>query len=91
MLSDEYQTILAETGLTPAKNSLAPLLGNDEFAAGHDRGGQQRQAHPGRARLGRASRALAILEDLFVAIASGGDVAELAAEADDEIDEQLNS
>ena len=32
MLSDEYQTILAENGLTPAKTSLAPLLGDDEFA-----------------------------------------------------------
>ena len=33
MLSEEYQTILAENGLTPALTSLAPLLGDDEFAA----------------------------------------------------------
>ena len=32
MLSDEYQTILAEAGLTPAKESLRRLLGDDEFA-----------------------------------------------------------
>ena len=53
MLSDDYQKLLAEAGLTPAKNSLASELGNDEFAAGDHRRGVQRQAHPGRAGLGR--------------------------------------
>ena len=31
MLSDEYQTILGTAGLTPAKESLSSLLGDDEF------------------------------------------------------------
>ena len=52
MLSEEYQTIFAENGLTPALESLSPLLGDDEFAAGDDRGRQQREAHSGRVRLG---------------------------------------
>ena len=32
MLSEEYQTILGENGLTPALLSLSDLLGDDEFA-----------------------------------------------------------
>ena len=90
MLSDDYQTIMAEAGLTPAKNSLAPLLGDDEFAAGHHRRGVQRQAHPGRAGLGRRSRARASWRTCSSTIAKGGDVAELAADADEQMNEQLN-
>ena len=32
MLSDEYQSMFAAAGLTPAKTSLASKLGTDEFA-----------------------------------------------------------
>jgi N,N'-diacetylchitobiose transport system substrate-binding protein len=89
MLSDEYQTILAENGLTPAKNSLAPLLGDDEFA-------QATIAAAANAKLTPAAPGWAtvegsrVLEDLFSAIAQGGDVAELAADADEQMNSQLN-
>jgi len=89
MLSDDYQTILGENGLTPAKVSLSSLLGDDEF-------GQAAIAAASNAKLTPAAAGWAsvegarILEDLFVDIAKGGDVAELAAAADEKIAEQLN-
>ncbi len=89
MVSDEYQTILAENGLTPAKESLAPLLGDDEFAQASIESAMNAKltpAAPGWANV-EGSR---VLEDLFVAIAQGGDVAELAAKADDQMNEQIN-
>lgn len=89
MLSDEYQTILAENGLTPAKQSLAPLLGDDEFAQATIAAASNAQLTPPAA--GWASvEGARILEDLFVAIANGGDIAELAADADAKMEEQLN-
>ena len=84
MLSEEFQTIMAEHGLTPALPSLAPLLGDDEYA-------EAAIAASSNARLTPAAAAWAsvegsrVLEDLFVAIANGGDVAELAAAADEKI------
>lgn len=88
MLSDDYQSILAENGLTPAKSSLAPLLGDDEFAAATIAAASEAELTPPAA--GWASvEGARILEDLFVAIATGGDTAELAAAADEAITEQL--
>ena len=89
MLSEEYQTIMAENGLTPALNSLAPLLGDDEFAQATIAAASNAKltpAAPGWA-LVEGSR---VLEDLFSAIAQGGDVAELAAKADERMNSQLN-
>jgi N,N'-diacetylchitobiose transport system substrate-binding protein len=89
MLSDDYQTIMGENGLTPAKESLSSLLGDDEF-------GQAAIAAASNAKLTPAAAGWAsvegsrVLEDLFVDIAKGGDVAELAAAADEKIEEQLN-
>lgn len=89
MLSDEYQTILAENGLTPAKTSLTPLLGDDEFAQATVAAASNAKLTPAAA--GWASvEGARILEDLFVAIANGGDAAELAAEADAAMADQLN-
>ena len=68
MLSDDYQTILAENGLTPAKNSLAPLLGDDEFAQATIEAASNAKLTPAAA--GWASvEGARILEDLFVDIA----------------------
>jgi N,N'-diacetylchitobiose transport system substrate-binding protein len=89
MLSDDYQTLLAEAGLTPAKNSLSGLLGTDEFAEATIAAASNAKltpAAPGWAEV-EGSR---VLEDLFVDIATGGDVEELAAAADETITEQLN-
>jgi N,N'-diacetylchitobiose transport system substrate-binding protein len=89
MVSEEYQTIMAEAGLTPARVSLSDLLGDDEFAQATILAGSNAKltpASPGWAQV-EGSRVLA---DLFVQIAQGGDVAELAAEADEAIAAQLN-
>lgn len=89
MLSEEYQTILAEAGLTPARESFASKLGDDEFA-------QATVAAASNAKLTPAAAAWAtvegkfILEDLFSEIAQGGDVEKLAAEADEQITAELN-
>lgn len=89
MLSDEYQTILAENGLTPAKNSLAGLLGDDEFAEATIAAASNARLTPAAAGWAQVEGSR-VLEDLFVDIANGGDVAELAAAADAEITEQLS-
>jgi N,N'-diacetylchitobiose transport system substrate-binding protein len=89
MLSDDYQKLMAQAGLTPAKNSLSGELGNDEFAAATIAAASNAKltpAAPGWAEV-EGSR---VLEDLFVDIATGGDVEELAAAADETITEQLN-
>jgi N,N'-diacetylchitobiose transport system substrate-binding protein len=89
MLSDDYQSILAANGLTPAKVSLASELGDDEFAQATIAAASNAKLTPAAA--GWASvEGARILEDLFVGIAKGGDVAELAAEADKAMEEQLN-
>jgi N,N'-diacetylchitobiose transport system substrate-binding protein len=89
MLSDDYQKLMAAAGLTPAKQSLAGELGDDEFAQATIAAASNAKltpAAPGWAEV-EGSR---VLEDLFVDIAKGGDVAELAAAADEKITEQLN-
>ncbi len=89
MLSDDYQKIMAEAGLTPAKESLASLLGDDEYAAATIEAASNAKltpAAPGWANV-EGSR---VLEDLFSAIAQGGDVTELATKADEQMSGQLN-
>ena len=89
MLSDDYQTILAKNGLTPAKTSLASLLGDDMFAQATIAAASNAKltpAAPGWANV-EGSR---VLEDLFSKIAQGGDVAGLAAAADEQMNSQLN-
>lgn len=89
MLSDDYQSILAANGLTPAKVSLASELGDDEFATATIAAASNAKLTPAAA--GWASvEGARILEDLFVSIANGGDIAELAAGADKAMEEQLN-
>ncbi|GLI28064.1 sugar ABC transporter substrate-binding protein [Agromyces rhizosphaerae] len=89
ILSDEFQTIYGENGLIPAKQSLASTLGDSPEA-------QAFTAAAGSAKLTPASpnwaevEASRVLEDFFVKIAQGGDVAELAAEVDEKIEDILN-
>jgi N,N'-diacetylchitobiose transport system substrate-binding protein len=89
MLSEDYQTLMAEAGLTPARTSLASLLGDDEYAEATVAAASNAKltpAAPGWATV-EGSRAL---EDLFSAIAQGGDVADLAGKADEQMSGQLN-
>lgn len=88
MLSDEYQTIMAEAGLTPAKQSLASLLGDDEFAQATIDAASNAKLTPAAAGWAKVEGAR-ILEDLFVDLATGGDVTELATAADEQMTEQL--
>lgn len=89
MLSDDYQSILAANGLTPAKVSLSSELGDDEFAQATIAAASNAKLTPAAA--GWASvEGARILEDLFVGVANGGDIAELAAGADKAMEEQLN-
>ncbi|PJJ61902.1 extracellular solute-binding protein [Compostimonas suwonensis] len=89
MLSDEYQTILGENGLIPAKLSLADTIGTDEVA-------KVQTAAAANAKLTPASpkwadvEASGLLQDFFVQIAQGGDVASLAKDLDTKIDAILN-
>ncbi|MBX6390806.1 MAG: extracellular solute-binding protein [Frankia sp.] len=89
MLSDEYQTILAENGLTPARQSLASLLGDDEFAQATIEAASNAKLTPP-AEKWATVEGTRILEDLFSQLAQGGDVATLAAQADEQITAELN-
>ncbi|WP_458040914.1 MULTISPECIES: extracellular solute-binding protein [Bacteria] len=89
ILSDEFQTIYGENGLIPAKKSLASTLGDTPEAMAFT-------AAAGNAKLTPASpnwaevEASRVLEDFFVQIALGGDVAALATEVDTQIESVLN-
>ncbi|WP_378145304.1 extracellular solute-binding protein [Cnuibacter sp. UC19_7] len=89
MLSDQYQTILGENGLVPAKLSLGDTIGTDEVA-------QATTAAAANAKLTPASpkwadvEASGALQDFFVQIAQGGDVPTLAKALDQKIDSILN-
>lgn len=88
MLSDDFQKMMVDAKLTPAKESLASELGDDEFAQATIAAASNAKltpSSPGWAKV-EGSR---VLEDLFVAIASGGDVEELATAADEKLTEQL--
>ncbi len=89
MLSDDYQGILAEAGLTPAKESLATLLGDDEFAQATIAAASNAKLTPAAANWATVE-GTRVLEDLFSQIAQGGDIADLAADADARIDDELN-
>jgi N,N'-diacetylchitobiose transport system substrate-binding protein len=89
MLSEDYQSIMAKAGLTPALTSLAPLLGDDEYAQATIAAASNAKltpAAPGWANV-EGSR---VLEDLFSGLAQGGDPAELAAKADEQMNSQIN-
>lgn len=91
MLSDEYQTILAGAGLVPAKVSLG-----DKVAAATPELAAVIAEAAANAKLTPASpnwadvEAQGIMQDLFVNIANGGDIATLAADADAKITDILN-
>jgi N,N'-diacetylchitobiose transport system substrate-binding protein len=91
MLSEEYQTILAENGLVPALVSLG-----DKVAAATPELATVIAEAAADAKLTPASpnwadvEAQGIMQDLFVNIANGGDIEELATAADEQIEEILN-
>ncbi|WP_426324138.1 extracellular solute-binding protein [Microbacterium sp. E-13] len=91
MLSDEYQTILAENGLVPALVSLGDKVAaaTPELAtviADAAAGAKLTPASPNWADV----EAQGVMQDLFVNIANGGDLKELATAADEQIESILN-
>lgn len=89
LLSDGYQTKMAAAGLIPAKSSLFSALGTDDVAQAIGKAASNTRltpAAPGWANVESDK----ILEDLFVNIARGGDVASLTAQADQKITAALN-
>ena len=89
ILSDEFQTIYGENGLVPAKKSLASTLGTDEVALAIGEAAGNAKLTPASPNWAEVEAAR-ILEDFFVKIAQGGDVAALAADVDVQIEEILN-
>lgn len=91
LLSEEYQSIMAANGLVPALSSLS----EDTAGATPELAGLIAAAAVN-AKLTPASprwadvEAAAVLQDLFVQIANGGDIQALAAAADEQIEEILN-
>ncbi|GAA4355812.1 extracellular solute-binding protein [Angustibacter luteus] len=89
LLSDGYQTEMAKAGLIPAKKSLFPALGTDDVAKAIGQAASNTKSTP--AAPGWANvESDKILEDLFVQIAKGGDVQQLATAADAKITAALN-
>jgi len=89
MLSDDYQTILAANGLIPARTSLISAMGTGEVVdatAAAASNTKLTPAAPGWANVESDK----ILEDLFVQIAQGGDVQQLAEDAVEKITAALN-
>ncbi len=91
MLSDEYQTILAENGLVPAKTSLG-----SQVAAATPELAKTIADAAANAKLTPASpkwadvEAKGLLQDFFVQVANGGDVKSLATTLDEQIESILN-
>ncbi|WP_396656599.1 extracellular solute-binding protein [Microbacterium sp.] len=91
ILSDEYQSILAGAGLVPALTSLG-----DQVAAATPELAAVIAEAAANAKLTPASpnwadvEAQGIMQDLFVKIAGGGDVQQLATAADEQIESILN-
>ncbi|GLK17120.1 extracellular solute-binding protein [Herbiconiux flava] len=90
MLSDEYQSILGENGLVPAKISLASTLGTDEVATAIAEAAANAKLTPASPKWADVE-ASGALQDFFVGIAQGGDVEQLAKALDEKIDGILNS
>ncbi|MCS5732661.1 extracellular solute-binding protein [Herbiconiux daphne] len=90
MLSDDYQTILGENGLVPAKVSLASTLGTDDVATAIAEAAANAKLTPASPKWADVE-ASGALQDFFVSIAQGGDVKSLAKELDAKIDGILNS
>ncbi|WP_062069801.1 extracellular solute-binding protein [Demequina sediminicola] len=90
IFSDEYQTLLAESGWGPANSEFgeiyAGLAPQNEVALETAEAAKLTPAAPGWAAIEEQQ----ILEQYFTAVAEGGDVASLAVEYDDKINALIN-
>ncbi|MGH8773927.1 MAG: extracellular solute-binding protein [Jiangellaceae bacterium] len=90
MLSDEFQTLFAERGMLPAKSSLSDMLPQDEANAALGPTLETGKVTPPAPAWGSAVEGGRVLEDLFVNLANGGDVEQLAADVGAQLDGLLN-
>ncbi len=89
VFSEEYQTMLAENGLIPGNSRYASAMSDDAYAqAALDAAVGARLTPP--AEKWADVEAARILEDFFQQVASGADLEEAAAEADQLIADTLN-
>lgn len=89
MFSEEYQTMLAESGMGPGNTEYSELLGDDNFAEvaiATAENSKLTPAAPGWA----AVEGSGLLEEFFGKVNGGGDIAALAAEYDEKINPLLN-
>jgi len=89
ILGEEFQTIYGEHGLVPARVSLASTLGDDASAQASTEAAASARLTPASPRWADVEAA-GIMQDLFVSIAQGGDVQQLAEQADEDIEAVLN-
>jgi N,N'-diacetylchitobiose transport system substrate-binding protein len=91
IFSDEYQSILAENGLVPAKQSLGAQVAaaSPELAAVIAEAAANAKLTPASPKWADVEAAR-LLQDFFVRIATGGDIEELATQLDLDIEEILN-
>ena len=91
MLSDDYQTILAENGLVPAKKALGSKVAaaTPELAAVIADAAANAKLTPASPKWADVE-AKGLLQDFFVKVAGGGDIASLATELDTQIESILN-
>ncbi|WP_240643863.1 extracellular solute-binding protein [Antribacter gilvus] len=91
MLSDEYQTMIAATGLIPAKVSLAGQVPQDDpIAAAGVEAAKTARLTPASPKWADVEAA-GILQAAFTKIAAGQDVETIAKDLDTEIEKILNS
>jgi N,N'-diacetylchitobiose transport system substrate-binding protein len=89
IFSEEFQTKLAENGLIPGNGQYADALGDDVYAQAARDAALNAKLTPAAEKWADVEGAR-ILEDFFQEVASGADLKEAAAKADDLITQTLN-
>jgi N,N'-diacetylchitobiose transport system substrate-binding protein len=89
MLSDDYQTILAQAGMVPAKVSQAKFMPDNESSKAAANAASAAKLTPASEKWSDVEAQL-IMEDGFSKIAQGQDVATVAADMDSKIEAILN-
>lgn len=89
MLSPEFQTIMGNAGLVPALTSLGSTLGTGEIPEAVAAAAAASKLTPASPQWADVEAA-GILQDLFVKIATGEDIATAAADADAAMEAILN-
>jgi N,N'-diacetylchitobiose transport system substrate-binding protein len=89
IFSEEFQTMLAENGLIPGNSQYAEAIGDDPYARAALAAAVDAKLTPPAEKWADVEGAR-ILEDFFQQVASGADIEEAAAEADQLIADALN-